>query len=139
MAASGPRQAGLLDLPAELARQVWQGIDTSTSCHNVMATSKGVQALMAPAVDSLEFTLQPQLNQQPFRGLHPNIQPQRTTIKAAVGEEPEEMDYGSYDKSGCHASFGLFVLAFVSSPHFGRLEEVHIQVCICVPGVLHLV
>jgi hypothetical protein len=116
---------GLLELPADLACKVWQGVDSSASYHNLMATSKAAQALMGPAVSSLEFTLQAQPSQQPLRGLHPTVQPQRITIKAEADEQPD--DY-CYDNSG-HASFGLFVLAFASSPHCGRLEEVHIEVC----------
>jgi hypothetical protein len=136
MSASQPRHnddSPLLELPQELSCKVWRELDCSKACHNLMVTSQRTQALMGPAVSSLEFTLQPGNNQW-FRGLHPTIQPSFITIKAPLAEEQSlnPRDHGAYDRSACHAAFRLFVLTFISSPHFRQLDEVIIKVCLCV-------
>jgi hypothetical protein len=67
--------------------------------------------------------------------LHPSIQPSVITIKAALAPEDQpvdDSDHGAWDRSACHAAFGLFVPTFISSPHFKQLEEVKIKVCLCV-------
>jgi hypothetical protein len=123
----------LLRLPQELASQVWRSLNCISSCHNLIATSKLTQALMGPAVGSVEFTLKGEDN-EPFRGLHPSIQPRIITIKAALAEEQSvsEQEYGSYDQSECHVALCSFVPAFVSSPHFRHLEELALKVCLFV-------
>jgi hypothetical protein len=121
----------LLELPPELAGKVWRLIHCSKSFHNLMATSQRTQALMGPAVSSLEFTLKGDHN-EPLRGLHPSIQPSIITIKTALAENQSlgDRDHGAYARSGCQAAFRQFLLAFISSPHFRHLEKLKIKVCL---------
>jgi hypothetical protein len=124
-------RTNLLELPPELAAKVWRLIHCSKSFHNLMATSQRTQALMAPAVNSLEFTLQGHHN-DPLRGLHPSIQPSIITIKAALAENQSlgDRDLGAYDRSESQAAFRQFLPAFISSPHFRHLEKLKIKVCL---------
>jgi hypothetical protein len=129
MSASEPSQARLLELPADLACQVWQEIDSSTACYNLMATSKGIQALMGPAVWSLEVTLT-KPSDSPFRGLHPSIQPQHLTVKAAppVDEADTEDHMGSDWRLHCDPRLHQFILSCKDSQHLRRLHTLRLVV-----------